>query len=164
MVNQRNPRLRQLWKWLRPRAIPGLLLIGGVALAVVVAYRSQQEVPPTRTEAAFLVLSSSALNFAAGIGFSRIGRADPTLARSAVRRLLNIGNGIGACLRDLAEVTGKPESDGNTSAQVSVGRLEQIAPDVVAAIQDWNEVHPEALREVLEEVTALEERVSPANG
>ena len=164
MADERNPRLHRPWKWLRPRAVPGLLLLGGVALAIVVAYRSQQKVPPTATEAAFLVLSSSALNFAAGIGFSRIGRADPTLARSAVRRLMNIGKGIGACLRDLSEVSGGPESDGNTSVQVSVGRLEQMAPDVVDAIQDWNEVHPEALREVLEDVTALEERVNPANG
>lgn len=110
------------WRWLRPRVLPALLLLGGLTLAILLAYRSQQPVPLTATEAAFLTLSASALNIAAGIGFARIGRADPTLARSAVRRLLNIGNGIGACLRHLSVATELSNEEMQIAVQVSIGR------------------------------------------
>lgn len=144
---------RQAWTWLRPRVVPIVLLVVGVGLALFVAYRSQGEEPPSAAEAAFLALSSSVLSIFAGSGFARIGRADPTLARSAVRRLFRIGVGV----RDSVERLDSSGHDEPTSAIAeTVGRLSTLIPVLNDAIQDWNEVHPEALREVMAQIKVEE--------
>lgn len=146
------------WRWLRPRLLPSVLLIVGVGLALFVAYRSQQPVPPTATEVAFLALSSSLLSIFAGSTFARIGRADPTLARSAVRRLLNVGRGMGSSISDLQ--TAVESEEGISLVHESIGRLTALLPEVLDATQDWKEVHPEAVREVLAEADLLRKRVT----
>jgi len=92
---------RALGRWLRPRLVPALLILSGVGIAALIAYRSGQDEPPSAAESAFLVLASSALSIAGAAMFARIGRADPRHARSAVRRLISIGRDAGLATQQL---------------------------------------------------------------
>ena len=40
-----------------------------------------------------------------------------------------------------------------------MGRLSLLLPDVLDAVQDWNEAHPAALREVMENSDVLRSKV-----
>jgi hypothetical protein len=153
-------RPRSRWAWWRPRVIPLTLFVVGVGLAVFTAYRAQQPAPLTAAEAAFLTLASSFISIAAGATFARIGRADPTLARSAVRRLLNIGQAINDCTEQLGDKTHGGDAASIREAAISCeARMGMLRREVSAAVQDWNEVHPEALVEVLASVESVRGQV-----
>lgn len=71
----------------------------------------------------------------------------PTHARSAVRRLLTLGRTVGAArvrLSDLDDGRGA-----RSAAEIAAAELVAVQSQIFNAIEDWNDVHPEALREVL---------------
>jgi hypothetical protein len=100
-----------------------------------------------------VILASSVLNIAGGSGFSRIGRADPTHARSAVRRLLGVGRQIEEARSKLDDglPPGSTDLEVRQAASIAAALLRAIQTQLLSAIADWNDVHQAALREVLEQ-------------
>jgi hypothetical protein len=143
-------RREALWAWLGPRWLPAVLVIAGIAGAAWIGYRSRSSTPPTATEASLLVVISGTLNIAGAALFAKVGRADPRHARSAVRRLLSVGQTLAVAHEELAQTSpmGKPELQ--TVAQVVDAHILDATREIRSAIEDWNDIHGEALREVLE--------------
>jgi hypothetical protein len=113
-------------------------------------------------ESSLFALLTAVLNIAAAWAFGTVGRVDPKHARSAVRRLLTIGRtqaedmvrleralAVGDAIILEAEVR-------RASADLRTG-YEQV----LDGIRDWNDVHTEALREVL--YNEEKERREPAS-
>jgi hypothetical protein len=147
------PHSRKLGRWLQPRILPGLLLAIGLGIAVFLGYRSQQKTPPTASEAAFLILATFLLNVAAAGLFSRIGKAEPKHARSAVRRLISIGRAVVLAREALSDgVTSGNAQELRNKVWFAEGLLEPAEQDLLDAIEDWNDIHREALREVRREI------------
>ncbi len=79
------------FQWLRARAGAITLVLAGIGILVWTAYRSPQ---PSPNEMAMLALLAAVFNVWGGAEFAKIGRADPKHARSAVRRINNIGRNL----------------------------------------------------------------------
>lgn len=137
------------WHWLKPRLGPSLLIAAGLVLLAWLGTRAAEPTPPTATEYGVVVLLSSALNIAGGASFARIGRVEPTHARSAVRRLLGIGMDLAVSQQLWRDED--PDSRRDALLASMSGRLS-------SAIQDWEDVHPDALQEVLDQAHATEPR------
>lgn len=143
-----NKNRRVFFRWLRPRVLPAVLVVVGIGILTWLGI--PRKTPLTRSEAAVLVLASSALNVAGGAVFGRIGRADPRHARSAVRRLLSLGQVLARAQERLRDSQG--ETSGSAApSQIVEAELEDSLAQIKDAINDWNDVHTEALREVVEE-------------
>jgi hypothetical protein len=129
------------------------MVAAGVALSIWTAAQSSKTKPPTFAEVAVLLAGSAALNIAGGAYFGRIGRVQPGHARSAVRRLLRLGGQLASTRTDLIHSMTEI-SDGSglplAAASSSIARMADLAGTIQDAIADWQDVHPEALRSVLE--------------
>jgi hypothetical protein len=135
--------------------VPSLLIAFGIGVAALLAYRGSQPSTPTSTEAAFLVLASSALNIAGAALLARIGRADPRHARSALRRLLSVGRDAGKATAELQLAIESEDAEHLRLTAASVhAHLESVQLHLSDAMLDWNDVHREALREVVREAGA----------
>jgi hypothetical protein len=137
----------KLIPWLAPRWLPGLLVCVGLALAAWIGARSNDPKPPSFSETAVITLASSALSIAGGAAYGRIGRIEPGHARSAVRRLFRLGRDVRGMRAEA--IACEPFKSEEMLAHV-ISRLEGIEGVVVDAIADWNDVHPEALTQVME--------------
>ncbi len=106
-----------------------------------------------------LLAGSAALNIAGGAYFGRIGRVQPGHARSAVRRLLRLGGQLESTRNDLIDsMTELSHQSGSplVAAKPSIARMADFVGTIQDAIADWQDVHPEALRSVLESHEALQ--------
>jgi hypothetical protein len=113
-------------------------------MAAYIAIRSGDAVQPKADEYAVLVFASAALSAAGGAGFARIGRADPRHARSAVRRLITAGRTV-----RLARQTLEADRDDMLHIRSATDLLATVEAQLRDGIRDWNDVHSEALREVV---------------
>lgn len=145
---------RGIWLWLRPRIGAGLIIAGGVVATVWLAIRAQDtEEQLGGSEAAYLALISSVLNVGGATLLARLGRADPSHARSAVRRLLDIIRMVQSAGQDLDKAS-RNANVGNVVGVVAAQRaIVSIQVQLGTAVKDWNDVHPEALREIVDEST-----------
>jgi hypothetical protein len=99
---------------------------------------------------ALLALFASFFNIWGGAQFARIGKADPKHARSAVRRLYTLGGSLIVASDDLKEAVAAGDDQKVVQcAYVLVSQVEAAQAHLLDAIGDWDDVHPEALREVL---------------
>jgi hypothetical protein len=114
------------------------------------AFRASSKSPPSAAEATYLTLFATITNLLAVGAWARVGRADPAHARSAVRRLFSIGQALTRTSQALerAIASGTPARV-NQQAQVTLEEVSMAIFLVSDSIADWNEVHSEALREVL---------------
>lgn len=138
------------WQWLQPRlTFLGSSLVSLIVLTVFAYNSTRQQLSPPETTA-FALLTALLGIFATGSA-ARTGRVDPDKARSAVRRLLTLGRAQGDNLMRLQLALGTEnahliEREARTVAEgLRIGGYE-----IKDAIADWQDVHPEALREVLE--------------
>jgi len=124
----------------------------GVGLTVVLAFLSQEKEPPTAGTAAFFVFASALSTLAAATLYSRIGRADPRHARSAVRRLVTTGTELAIVVEELeaARVANNIQAL-RAAVLASTGRLHASQLNLLDAIRDWEEFHREALRGLVPE-------------
>lgn len=131
-----------------------LLVVAGISLAVITGLRGlQTEDPPSAGELGLLLLVTSAFQVAAGIQLGRIGRVEATHARSAVRRLATVGQTI-ALMKGRVETAtdgGDAASVRRTLWQIETG-LGSVSAHLQDAVRDWQDAHPEAVREVIAEM------------
>lgn len=147
------------YQWLTARAGATMLVAAGVGILVWTAFRSPQ---PNPSEMALLALFASAFNVWGGAQFAKIGKADPKHARSAVRRLLSIGQALNLAAASLQEaISQQDEPRIAVDAPILVSQAEAVQLQLFDAIGDWDDVHPEALREVLQGYsTRLQDRAA----
>lgn len=98
-----------------------------------------------------MVVVSSVLNVLGGTAFGRIGRVQPGHARSAVRRLLRVGRQVRTGRLDIEDSVSSGQAADLRAALLRLDvRLDDLEGVLKDAIADWNDVHGEALRKVLE--------------
>ncbi len=138
------------WAWIQRRLV-GLILIATSILAVgYLAWRTTQPTPASAGEAGIFTLIAGATNILGAFAFSRIGAVSPQHARSSVRRLRTLAN-ILATRYDTMNTTLASGKDRTTiiQAQIMTAEVGAAVLGLTDAINDWNEVHAEALAEVL---------------
>ena len=127
----------------------GIVLTGlGIGAVVVLALRSTSKAPLAASEAGLLTVVAAIMNVLAAMAFSRIGVVAPQHARGSVRRLLTSAQLIGDRITALESApSSSPEAALLVSSTVPV--LQATLYQIKDSINDWGEVHGEALAEVL---------------
>lgn len=125
-----------------------VLLAASIVVTVLLGVLSGAEKQPSRSTSALLVIVASGFQLASVLLFSGIGRADPSLARAAVRRLI----GMGLRARAARQFAESSFASGNAAELRSgVGRLSVdlswLEEGLVEAAEDWQEFHADALKE-----------------
>jgi hypothetical protein len=129
----------------------GLSFIGVSIVAVLyLAWRSTQPTPQTPAEAGVATLVIGVSNVLGAYAFSRIGTVSPEHARSSVRRLVTIAKTLTIRYRSInAALDGGTDRAKIIEASIISAEVGTAILGITDAINDWNEVHPEALVEVL---------------
>lgn len=128
-----------------PRTIGGWLLGGAFLLTVALAF-----VPTSEgwgvTVAVLLVLVGGGLQFGGALMFDKAGRADPTLVRAAVGRLLLLTT---QAKRARMRAEAAFDSESGTKLKSSVGQLSVelsfLEEGASASAQEWALFHPDAI-------------------
>lgn len=127
----------------------GLLAIG-VALTVAIAVLGSSSKPASASTQALLTLMAALAQVGAALTFARIGRADPTLARSAVSRLIRLARRAieGRQLADgLAVHDAVPAELRAAAGRLSV-HLSYLEEGFVESVEDWRSFHPATVKNV----------------
>lgn len=138
---------RTSFQWIGARVRPTALVAAGVGILAWSAFSSPL---PNPSQTARLNLLAAVFNVWGGAEFARIGRADSKHARSAVRRLFSVGASLGTANDTLREAVadGEPERVLSES-RVMISQVESVQRHLFDAIGDWDDVHTEALSDVL---------------
>lgn len=136
----------------RQEVLASLLLLAGFGLTISLGVLTGADEPPSRATSALLVVLAGGFQFAGAAKFHRIGKADPGLARAAVRRLLQMGRRAQQA-RQTAE---QAFDEGNAAVlRGSMGRisveLSWIEEGLLHCIKDWEEFHEDALKPLKDE-------------
>lgn len=126
-----------------------LFLIGSLVTTVFLGVLSGADKQPTRSTSALLVLLAAVFQFGSVVTFSGIGRADPGLARAAVRRLIRMGlrtSGARKLAEESFDGANAPELR-SRMGQLSV-ELSWLEEGLVEAVGDWEEFHADALKKL----------------
>jgi hypothetical protein len=140
-------------RWLRTNGLGVALLAGSLVVTAILALMSSSTQPPSTLESWLLAFSAAALQIGAGFSFGRVGRADPSHARSSVRQLQALGE-TAAEARQLAEdaFDGARENDGY---RVVLGKLSVhlsvIEENATLAVEDWRDFHADVIEDLLKE-------------
>ncbi|MFF2772968.1 hypothetical protein ACFVUP_38305 [Streptomyces bacillaris] len=114
------------------------------------------------TVSVILVLVAGGLQFGGAFMFDRAGRADPSLAKSAVARLLLL-NSQAQRARNRAEKAFDTETGAKLKA--SVGQLSvdlsYLQEGIGLSAQDWALFHPDAIARLAEQNQKQEEVEEP---
>jgi hypothetical protein len=145
--------LSSVGRWLRTKGPGVALLVGSLVLTAILARMSSSTQPPSTLESWLLACAAAALQIAAGFSFGRVGRADPSHARSSVRQLQVLG-GTAAEARELAE-DAFDEAKENDSYRVVLGQLSvhlsSIEDHATLAVEDWRDFHADVIEDLLKE-------------
>ena len=139
-------------RWLWPQRLAGgFLALVNLAAVLYLAYRSTQPTKPPSTEQVVAITLIALLgNLASGYAFSRIGHVNADYARASVRRLVTIARELTARHEAMGvAIRGGPDRAILIEARVIHASVEGAIHGLTDAMEDWNEVHREALREVL---------------
>jgi hypothetical protein len=129
----------------RPRAVGAWLVGGAFSLTVALAF-----VPTTEgwgvTVAVILVLVGGGLQFGGAFMFDKAGRADPTLVRAAVGRLILL---TAQAKRARLRAEAAFDSESGPRLKASVGQLSVelsfLEEGASASAQEWALFHPDAI-------------------
>lgn len=147
-----NPIAKRTWWSRNRRTFWGVvLLVAGILVMIYMAAQSSTITPPTALESTLLVAISSGLQIASVAVFNGNGRADPSLARSAVRRLIEL-TARASKARILAEHAyelSTPADAKRVMGLMSV-ELSYIEEGIAGGAKDWAEFHPEAIKKLEE--------------
>jgi len=126
------------------------LFVAGVGVTIFLACLPQDTVS-TPLVSALLVVLAAVFQGASALVFRAIGRADPSLARTAVRRLIELTARTQRA-RVRAENAYETASAGEMKANMGLLTVElaNIEEGVAGAALDWAEFHPEAIKKLQE--------------
>lgn len=138
--------------WLRHRATWGAVLaVLGFFVTVALAALSSQPSPSPVSTSLLLVLLAGILQFGSARLFHSVGRADPGLARSSVRRLMSMGQRASQAESEVQSALeiGTVADQRDALGRVSV-HLSYLQEGLIYQTQDWMEFHEQALRSVVD--------------
>jgi hypothetical protein len=139
-------------RWLRAKGTGVALLLASLIVTAILGLKSSsKDKPPTELESWLLAGAAAGLQIAAGISFGKLGRADPSHARSSVRHLRAMGVTAGSA-RQLAEQA-FDEVRPNSPQRAVLGQLSvhlsSIEESALLAVEDWRDFHPDVIEELL---------------
>ncbi len=133
------------------RVTGGLLIAGAFLLTVALAFVPPGEDGATAVQV-LLVLVAGGLQFGGAFMFDKAGRADPTLARAAVGRLVLLAT---QAKRARLRAEQAFDSEAGTKLKSSVGQLSvelsYLEEGASASAQEWALFHPDAIQRLAEE-------------
>lgn len=133
----------------RPRIVGTLSVVIGLGLTTYIGVVGTSTTPPTGDELAAVLFLAAIFQILGGASFGRVGYVNEQKAKSAVRSLVVIGNQIAGLSSDLRLGLALGDETLRSRAEVAAAQLQLIGVLVENSVQDWNDVHPEALIEVL---------------
>lgn len=137
--------MRKWWAGLSLRTKAGAVFAGiGAALTVLLAFLSSSDDPPSANTYALLVLLAILAQLGATWIFSGDGKADPSMARRSVARLVGLASRAEHARKQAELLTAKGTSisdlrEGIGHLSVHLSYLEE---GYVQAIEDWRAFHP----------------------
>lgn len=139
------------WRsWLRRRWLALGFTAVSIAIVVYLAIRSSQPTPQTATEAGLFAVLAALANILGAIAFARVGTVTPQHARSSVRRLLTVARTLTTRYTSMTRILDSGSDKlAATEARIMTAEVQTAILSLQDAINDWNEVHGEALAEVL---------------
>ncbi len=142
------------------RVIGGWLIGGAFMLTVALAFVPTGEAWGV-TVAVILVLVAGGLQFGGAFMFNKAGRADPSLAKAAVRRLILLSDRTKRARLQAQEAFEVPSA---AKSKLSLGQLSTalsyIEEEVGMAANDWALFHPDAIALLAEENQKQEDEES----
>lgn len=138
-------------KFTGQQVLAGCLVLVGFGLTVYLGVLDGASKQPSRATSALLVVLAGVFQFAGAAQFQKIGKADPGLARAAVRRIIKMA-ARASNARKLAEYAydaGSPSDVKKALGRVSV-ELSWLEEGLLDAVDDWNEFHATALHDLKE--------------
>lgn len=144
-------------KTVRSRVVGGWLIAAAFALMVAIAFIPTGEGWGV-TVSVILVLVAGGLQFGGAMIFDKAGRADPSLAKAAVGRLVLLAS---QAKRARARAENAFATESGQPLKASVGKLSvdlsYLEEGIGAAAQDWALFHPDAIARLAEENQKHEE-------
>jgi hypothetical protein len=136
----------------RRRALGSLLFAASLAVMVMLAFLGGADKPPTRAASGLLVVIAAMFQLLSASQFYAIGRADPGLARAAVRRIIHMGTRVGRArlAAEAAFESGSAPMKHRLVGALSV-ELSWLEEELLESVKDWNEFHEGALRGLRED-------------
>lgn len=130
----------------------GLLLAGFTATVVIAAISSADE-PPSGVVSALLLILGGLLQLGSAYFFARSGKPDSTHAKASVRRIVDLAR-RSEDLSRFAEAARTLSPSEMRLALVDISaRLNYVAHDAFASVEDWTSFNPDA-RHKVEELNA----------
>lgn len=133
----------------RQQILAGALVAVGFGLTVYLGALEGASKQPSRATSALLVVLAGVFQIAGAAQFLKIGKADPGLARAAVRRIIKM-TARASNARKLAECaydSGTPSEIKKALGRISV-ELSWLEEGLLDAFDDWNEFHATALHDL----------------
>lgn len=138
----------------RRKARTGAYVCSALAflITVILAVWASTDKPLNGGQSALLVLLAGLLQVAASGLWSSAGRVHPSLARSAVRQLVQLGQRSAEATQVAEAVyeTGKPGQQRLALGHMSV-QWSYMTDGIALAIDNWVDIHPEAVGELVPE-------------
>jgi hypothetical protein len=128
----------------------GFLMILSLAALAYLGFRSVDDPTPSAAESTAIVLLAGSFQVLGGLVVSRVGRADPTLAVSAVKQLLKLGLRAEQARIVVEDAYGAADPDEMRAAlgQTSV-HLSYIEDGLVLGVENWQSFHSDTLEGIL---------------
>ena len=142
---------RQFRRWLSKQAIPLLIVAGAIALAVVMVNVSATR-PLSTLELALWQVVSLLLGLSGSYWFGRNAARDSARdvirphARSAVRSLLGLRDSLRALSHRIEDYQ---DEDADYRLEVIQAIVEEQMPVSDSAIEDWRDITPEDVAEII---------------
>ena len=130
-----------------------MLFAASIGVTIFMAARAASATSPSAMESVLLIVVAAGFQAASAVAFGSSGRADPALARTAVRRLVEL-TARAQSARKVAQVAYESLSaveSKKTMGLISV-ELSYLEEGIAGGALDWAEFHPDAVRK-LEEKT-----------
>ena len=140
-----------LWRKYRRSLLGTGLFVVGFAVTIYLAMQTSTTEPPTAAESGLLVVLAAVFQAGSIYVFNGAGRADPSLARTAVRRLIELTARAKAA-RIHAESTYEAANAAESKRVMGLISVElsYIEEGIAGAAKDWAEFHPDAIKKLEE--------------
>ena len=151
---------QQFWNWLIKPVHTSWAYTGvAIAFSIALAVGSSRKHPVSGIVSVLLVILSGAFQLAAGSKLREEGRANPTLARSTVNRILNMGNKIDDVSENIDLVLDNPTVE-RTERSLREARihLDHFRTSLEEQLYDWQQFHKDVVFELFKEKENLRKR------
>lgn len=141
---------RRLWRRWAQRAGGALLFLLAIGTTVFTAATASREDPPSSELSVLLVLLAGAFQVGSIALFSRSGRPDDTHSEASVRRLVNLTYRTQALSVSAQDAKSMDTATMRSALLDLSARLNYIAEDTLASVEDWTSFNSAAERKVNE--------------